>query len=474
MKTFTRNKLLSLTLAISLFFFVSGIFAQCPVIVNLGKDTTLCQNGSLVLDAGPGITYLWNDGITTRYRIVTNPGTYSVTNWNNCPAPSISRDTIIITSGPEISLELELPVRSLPYFCKGEAVNLVSSVSLPSLVTKYDWSVSTSNTASVSVDTTRTVTLTVTDQYGCKRSKTKTVEFQYPFEKDSIKLVTFDPTEDKHIIIYSRSQSKRTKSYILYNGYTDKDSLTSRSFTSSNLVVDTKSKPHVAPSYYNVRLVDSCLNQSSFKLEKTHKAMFLKVTREKDGKTSLEWDRYIGLSYNFFYIARGTAPGNITVIDSLKHVPLVDRYYFTDNTLPNQVFYYAIFIKTPVAVVVENAGKKAQAGPFVHSLSNLEDNRIHGTGIKDMSYLDANFKTYPNPYHDIANISYEIDNNTDISLKVFNMSGQQIAVLEDGKKEPGRYEVTFSATKYGHPAGIYYIVYNVKGTGVITRMLIEE
>lgn len=471
MINYTKNIVLSFLLSVIFIFSFSPVFSQCPD-VNLGNDTILCEGRSIILDAGPGLTYQWNDGIVTRYRAISDPGNYSVTVWTYCS--SMDSDTIVITPAPVISLDLQLPVRPLSYFCKGEIANLSSVISEPSLVTKYEWSVSTLNTSSINVDTTRTVTLTITDQYGCKRSRSKTVEFQFPFEKDSIKLVTFDPTEDKYVVVYSKSPGKRTKSIVLYNGFSDEDSLTTRSFTNLNYVVDTNSQPHVAPSFYNIQVVDSCLNRSAFKLEKTHKAMFLKVTRKIGGVTNLEWDRYIGLPYNFYYIARGTTPGNMAVIDSIGHIPLVDRIQYTDNTLESQIFYYAIYIKTPYPIDLENPDKKVQAGPFVHSLSNLEDNRIHGTGIKDMTYLNSNFKTFPNPYHGNVNISYEIDNYADISIKVLNITGQLIAVLEDSRKEPGRYDLSFSASKYGYSSGMFLLVYMVKGTGIITRKLIEE
>ena len=48
--------------------------------VSLGDDATICPSESLVLDAGyPGASYLWHDNVTTRTRVVTTPGEYSVT-----------------------------------------------------------------------------------------------------------------------------------------------------------------------------------------------------------------------------------------------------------------------------------------------------------------------------------------------------------------------------------------------------------
>jgi len=53
--------------------------------IKLGPDTFLCNNQSLLLNAGPGFdNYLWNDGKTTADNLITQPGMYAVTaHYNN-------------------------------------------------------------------------------------------------------------------------------------------------------------------------------------------------------------------------------------------------------------------------------------------------------------------------------------------------------------------------------------------------------
>ena len=46
-----------------------------PIVVNLGKDTTLCPWNTVLLDAGnPGMSYLWSTGATTRTIMVDSTG----------------------------------------------------------------------------------------------------------------------------------------------------------------------------------------------------------------------------------------------------------------------------------------------------------------------------------------------------------------------------------------------------------------
>ena len=47
-------------------------------IVDLGKDTTICNTESYTLDAGSGPNFTWNTGATTQSIVVNTSGTYSV------------------------------------------------------------------------------------------------------------------------------------------------------------------------------------------------------------------------------------------------------------------------------------------------------------------------------------------------------------------------------------------------------------
>ena len=77
-----------------------------PAPINLGNDTSICNNTSLVLNAGPGVNYLWNTGNTNLFQSVNVAGIYSVivTNQFGCKA----RDTIRIVemfAAPVVTLD---------------------------------------------------------------------------------------------------------------------------------------------------------------------------------------------------------------------------------------------------------------------------------------------------------------------------------------------------------------------------------
>jgi gliding motility-associated-like protein len=68
-------------------------------IVNLGNDTSICQNSSLILDATTtGATYLWSNGSTNATITISQPQIYSVTVTKNGCSSSDSRSISILPS----------------------------------------------------------------------------------------------------------------------------------------------------------------------------------------------------------------------------------------------------------------------------------------------------------------------------------------------------------------------------------------
>jgi len=73
------------------------------------------------------------------------------------------------------------------------------------------------------------------------------------------------------------------------------------------------------------------------------------------------------------------------------------------------------------------------------------------SGIQSYDYnLEQN---YPNPFNPTTQISYSIKSAGVVTLKAYDMLGNEVANLVDERKEPGNYSVTFDAGNL--PSGIY-------------------
>ncbi|MBI9071578.1 MAG: T9SS type A sorting domain-containing protein [Melioribacteraceae bacterium] len=65
------------------------------------------------------------------------------------------------------------------------------------------------------------------------------------------------------------------------------------------------------------------------------------------------------------------------------------------------------------------------------------------------------FANYPNPFNPSTKIDYQLPKAGHVTLKIFNMLGQEVATLVDGVKEKGRYSVNFNAKHLASGTYIY-------------------
>lgn len=85
-------------------------------------------------------------------------------------------------------------------------------------------------------------------------------------------------------------------------------------------------------------------------------------------------------------------------------------------------------------------------------VGRFKDSVWSGIAEKPRSY--RLMQNYPNPFNQVTVISYELPRSSEVKLVVYNLLGQEIAVLEKGEKEAGYYNVEWNASSL--PAGLYF------------------
>lgn len=87
------------------------------------------------------------------------------------------------------------------------------------------------------------------------------------------------------------------------------------------------------------------------------------------------------------------------------------------------------------------------------------------TGVSTDNTVPAEFslkQNYPNPFNPTTTIEFAVPADGQYSLKVYNMLGQEVAVLINGVVKAGAHSVNFNASKLA--SGVY--LYKLSGTGV--------
>lgn len=76
---------------------------------------------------------------------------------------------------------------------------------------------------------------------------------------------------------------------------------------------------------------------------------------------------------------------------------------------------------------------------------------VAGSGTPTSFRLEQN---YPNPFNPATAIEFQLDRASRVSLKVFNLLGQEVATLVNDVKQAGVYRVTFDAGRLS--SGVYF------------------
>jgi photosystem II stability/assembly factor-like uncharacterized protein len=83
------------------------------------------------------------------------------------------------------------------------------------------------------------------------------------------------------------------------------------------------------------------------------------------------------------------------------------------------------------------------------------------TGVGNENYLSNNFtlhQNYPNPFNPSTVIKYELPKNSWVTLKIYNVLGEEVQTLVSSEKEHGIHEAAFDASTLS--SGIY--IYNLR------------
>ena len=95
------------------------------------------------------------------------------------------------------------------------------------------------------------------------------------------------------------------------------------------------------------------------------------------------------------------------------------------------------------------------------------------------SAIPENFslkQNYPNPFNPVTKLEFEISNPGFVSLKVFDLTGKEVAVLINENLSPGSYETEFNAGNSGQgnnfASGVYFYKLEADGFVQTKRMML--
>ncbi|RMF69051.1 MAG: T9SS C-terminal target domain-containing protein [Calditrichaeota bacterium] len=101
----------------------------------------------------------------------------------------------------------------------------------------------------------------------------------------------------------------------------------------------------------------------------------------------------------------------------------------------------------------------------VETVTTVEEDAA--AGIPQDFRLEQN---YPNPFNPRTTILFAVPKPAHVSLRVYNLLGQLVAVLVDEELAPGTYRSIFDARKL--PGGVYFYVLNGPGIALTRKFVL--
>ncbi len=95
------------------------------------------------------------------------------------------------------------------------------------------------------------------------------------------------------------------------------------------------------------------------------------------------------------------------------------------------------------------------------------------SGITNLSELVSSYElsqNYPNPFNPVTNINFSIPSASNVSLSVYNVSGQEVASMVNERMSAGTYKVDWNAVNF--TSGIYYYTIRTENFVQTRKMLL--
>ena len=201
-----------------------------------------------------------------------------------------------------------------------------------------------------------------------------------PYEEEELCLVTIDPETEKNLVVWEKTAAVGTGKFNVYRETTvsgEYNLIGEVPFGKISQFVDSTSTPKNKVHRYKITAVDTCGNESG--MSGYHSPLLLTVTElANDAGFKLDWTDYVvengALNFKTYYIYGGTDSTDLALIDSVAAG--TQNQYPDFRKISRKTKYYYRVAGVLFDECAPTGELKAGAGPYSHSLSNQEDNRL--------------------------------------------------------------------------------------------------
>ena len=166
---------------------------------------------------------------------------------------------------------------------------------------------------------------------------------------------------------------------------------------------------------------------------------------------------------------------NCSVGDTVKWEGSFSSHPLTSTTIPagaagwhaasGSTFIYVVTVAGIYNYICDFHVGSGMTGQFTASpVTSVKNDAVHAP----QSYeLDQN---YPNPFNPVTTIRFSLPETKDMVLRVYDMLGNEVATLVNGRKSAGSHTVVFDGSLL--PSGVYYYRLQADGFSTVRRLML--
>lgn len=160
------------------------------------------------------------------------------------------------------------------------------------------------------------------------------------------------------------------------------------------------------------------------------------------------------------------------VVNGSSQVVVVDTLNFAGWKM-EQINLSQVSTGDPVSfksIVIEKTAESNTTGTlfFDAAQTDAQVTAVEEDNLSPDSY--KLFQNHPNPFNPSTLIKYQLKDNSNVQVKIFDVLGREVSTLVDTYQKAGTYEVHFNAS--GLSSGIYFYVINTENFVQTKKMML--
>ncbi len=167
--------------------------------------------------------------------------------------------------------------------------------------------------------------------------------------------------------------------------------------------------------------------------------------------------------------------GNLSIIEDRLFLRHNYCYYFYDISIPEQPTEIGYYIKQydpidPIRSWIRDGSDIIAARP--HDIIRLDGSQVLGTQEINTESLPVQLSMFlfPNPVNSTSEVVLELPSSAYLSIKVYNILGQETATVFDGQANAGTFSTVFQADQLA--SGVYFLKADTGEMSVVKKMVL--